>query len=144
MPADAQSLVMTPTSPPTIRLSEQDGDEARAAGVLSELERSEPIIVARPLYRELAKGAVKRTTEELRVKAAAAKTEKTAAKGKAGAPADPVADARREHGRALRELADRHRATKSPRLPSSFQSSRDRSRRSWLLLSPGTESLAAC
>jgi ParB/RepB/Spo0J family partition protein len=94
--------------PPTIRFSEQDVDEARAAGVLIELERCEPIIVDRPLYRELAKGAVKRTTEQLRVKAAAAKLEKSSAKAKAnaGAAVDPAGEARREHGRALRELAD--------------------------------------
>jgi hypothetical protein len=92
--------------PPTIRFAEQDVDEARAAGVLIELERSQPIIVDRPLYRELAKGAVKRTTEQLRVKAAAAKTEKSSVKAKGGAPSDPVAEARREHGRELRELAD--------------------------------------
>jgi hypothetical protein len=92
--------------PPPIRFSEQDVDEARAAGVLIELERSEAIIVDRPLYRELAKGAVKRATEQLRVKAAVVKTEKPAAKAKAGTPVDPVADARREHGRDLRELAD--------------------------------------
>jgi hypothetical protein len=92
--------------PPTIRFAEQDVDEARAAGVLLELERSEPIIVDRPLYRELAKAAVKRTTEQLRVKAVAAKSEKSSAKAKAGAAVDPVAQARREHGRELRELAD--------------------------------------
>jgi ParB/RepB/Spo0J family partition protein len=92
--------------PPPVRFTEQDVDEARAAGVLLELERSEAIIVDRPLYRELAKGAVRRTTEQLRVKAAAAKLEKSSVKANAGAPVDPVADARREHGRELRELAD--------------------------------------
>jgi hypothetical protein len=92
--------------PPPIRFCEQDVDEARAAGVLIELERSEPIIVDRALYRELAKGAVKRTSEQLRARAAAAKTEKSSAKARAGAAVDPVAEARREHGRELRELAD--------------------------------------
>jgi hypothetical protein len=92
--------------PPPIRFCEQDVDEARAAGVLIELERSEPIIVDRPLYRELAKTAVKRTTEQLRAKAAAAKAEKSSAKAKAGTAVDPVAEARRQHGRALRELAE--------------------------------------
>ena len=92
--------------PPTIRFAEQDVDEARAAGVLIELERSQPIIVDRALYRELAKGAVKRTTEQLRAKAAAAKSEKRSIRAKTGAPADPIAEARREHGRQLRELAD--------------------------------------
>ena len=36
---------------PAIRFVEQDVDEARAAGVLIELDRSVPIIVDRPLYR---------------------------------------------------------------------------------------------
>jgi hypothetical protein len=71
--------------PPPIRFSEQDVDEARAAGVLIELERCEPIIVDRALYRELAKGAVKRTTEQLRAKAAAAKNEMSSAMARAGA-----------------------------------------------------------
>ena len=91
---------------PPIRFAEQDIDEARAAGVLIELQRSQPIIVDRALYRELAKGAVKRTTEQLRAKAAAAKSEKRSIRAKTGEPADPIAEARREHGRQLRELAD--------------------------------------
>ena len=49
---------------------------------------------------------MKRTTEQLRAKAAAAKSEKSSIRAKTGAPADPIAEARREHGRQLRELAD--------------------------------------
>ena len=41
--------------PPPVRFSEQDVDQARAAGVLIEFEHGRPIIVDRPLYRELVK-----------------------------------------------------------------------------------------
>jgi hypothetical protein len=60
--------------PPPIRFTEQDVDQARAAGILIELDHSTPIIVDRPLYRELAKGAVKCTVQELREQAERAKT----------------------------------------------------------------------
>ena len=93
--------------PPPIRFSEQDVDEARAAGVLIELEHSTPIIVDRPLYRELAKRAIKRGVEELRAQAERAKTErKQASRQTSAQPADPVEGARREHGRRVRELAE--------------------------------------
>jgi len=92
---------------PTIRFSEQDVDEARAAGVLIELEHSTPVIVDRPLYRELAKRAIKRTVEQLRADAERAKTERTQATKERGArPTDPVDEARREHGRRVRELSE--------------------------------------
>jgi ParB/RepB/Spo0J family partition protein len=41
--------------PPPVRFTEQAVDQARAAGVLIEFERGRPIIVDRPLYRELVK-----------------------------------------------------------------------------------------
>ena len=93
--------------PPTIRFNEQDVDEARAAGVLIELDRCTPIIVDRPLYRELAKRAIKRAAQELQERAEHAKTQRNqTAKERTGQPADPVNEARREHGRCLRELAE--------------------------------------
>jgi hypothetical protein len=46
---------------PPMRFEQEDIDQARAAGVLIEFERGRPVIVDRSLYRELAKGAVKRT-----------------------------------------------------------------------------------
>jgi len=94
--------------PPPLRFTDQDVDQARAAGVLIELDHSTPIIIDRPLYRELAKGAIKRTAEELREQAERAKTErKQAASRRNGSqPEDPVEDARREHGRRVRELAE--------------------------------------
>src|SRR3954447_4550590 len=59
--------------PPPVRFSEQDVDQARAPGVLIEFDGPGPIIVDRPLYRELVKAAIKRTHHELEAKAAAAK-----------------------------------------------------------------------
>jgi hypothetical protein len=77
----------------------------RAAGVLIEFERGRPIIVDRPLYRELVKGAIKRTHAELEAKAAAAaKEEKDKRVSKQ--PADPVKVAKRERDAQLRELTD--------------------------------------
>ena len=91
--------------PPQVRFSEADVDQARAAGVLIEFEQGRSIIVDRSMYRELVKGAVKRTAEELDAKAAAAAKEKQAQRaGKA--PADPLTVAKRERDQVLRELAD--------------------------------------
>lgn len=91
--------------PPPIRFTEEDVDQARAAGVLLEFERGRPIIVDRPLYRELVKAAVKRTHDELEAKAAAAVNDKKSARaGKT--PADPVTVAKRERDAQLRELTD--------------------------------------
>jgi hypothetical protein len=89
---------------PTVRFSMEDVDQARAAGTVIEFDRSRPVIVDRAQYRELAKQAIARTVTELEAKAAAEaeKRERRAA----ARPADPVAEAKREHGRALRELAD--------------------------------------
>jgi hypothetical protein len=91
--------------PPTIRFAETDIDQTRAAGVLIELERTTPIIVDRSLYRELCKQAIKRTVEDLRARAADVAQERKAAKA-SGRPIDPEAEARREHGRKLRALAE--------------------------------------
>jgi len=92
---------------PAIRFSDQEVDQARAAGVLIEFERGRPIIVDRSLYRELAKAAIARTVIELREKVAAlAEEKKKAAKRNGGKPTDPVVEARRERDRQLRELAD--------------------------------------
>jgi hypothetical protein len=91
--------------PPQVRFTDTDVDQARAAGVLIEFERGRPIIVDRTLYRELVKGAIKRTHDDLETKAATvAKEKKTARANKA--PADPVSVARRDRDAQLRELAD--------------------------------------
>jgi hypothetical protein len=69
--------------PPPVRFSDEDVDQARAAGVLMEFERGRPIIVDRPLYRELVKTAIKRTYDDLQAKAeTAAKEKKTSRAGK--------------------------------------------------------------
>src|SRR5215207_4319012 len=91
--------------PPPVRFSEQDVDQARVAGVLIEFEHGRPIIVDRPLYRELAKEAIKHTHAELEAKATAAAEEKKAARG-SKRPADPVSVAKRERDAQLRELTD--------------------------------------
>ena len=92
---------------PPIRFSDQEVDQARAAGVVIEFERSASIIVDRPLYRELAKQAIRRTVEELRQKASALQAERKTNRGNQGdQAADPVAEARRAQQRQLRELAE--------------------------------------
>jgi hypothetical protein len=92
--------------PPPVRFTDADVDQARAVGVLVEFDGpGRPIIVDRPLYRELVKGAIKRTHDDLQTKAAAAAKEKKSARaGKA--PADPVIVAKRERDGQLRELTD--------------------------------------
>jgi ParB/RepB/Spo0J family partition protein len=91
--------------PPQVRFTDDDVDQARAAGVLIEFEHARPIIVDRPLYRELVKTAIKRTHNELEAKAATAAKEKTSARS-ATEPADPLTVAKRERDAQLRELTD--------------------------------------
>ena len=88
-----------------MRFSDDDVDQARAAGVLIEFERGRPIIVDRPLYRELVKTAIKRTHDELQAKAATAAEEKKATRAGTAA-ADPITLAKRERDVQLRELTD--------------------------------------
>jgi ParB/RepB/Spo0J family partition protein len=91
--------------PPPVRFTDSDVDQARAAGVLIEFERGAPIIVDRPLYRELVKIAIRRTHDELQAKAeAAAQQKKTSRAGKA--PADSITVAKRARDVQLRELTD--------------------------------------
>lgn len=93
--------------PPPVRFTESEVDQARAAGVLIEFENSQPIIVDRSLYRELAKQAIKRTVEQLRDDAERTKAERNQqAKERSSHPADPLDVARREHSRRTRELAE--------------------------------------
>ena len=91
--------------PPQVRFSDDDVDQARAAGVLIEFERGRPIIVDRALYRELVKTAIKRVHDDLEAKAAEVAKEKKSARA-SKAPADPVAEAKRERDAQLRELTD--------------------------------------
>ena len=54
--------------PPPVRIGEAELDQARAAGVLLELDRTQ-VILDRGVYRELVKAAVARTVEDLRARA---------------------------------------------------------------------------
>ena len=88
--------------PPTIRFTDADIDQARAAGVLIELDRSAPIITDIALYRELTKQAIARTVEQLRERAAAkAKGKRTGAAKRERTPREEL-DV--EHRATLREL----------------------------------------
>ena len=90
---------------PTVRFTESDVDQARAAGVLVEFENARPIIVDRSLYRELSKHAIKRTVEDLRARVAEVAQERKAARA-SGRSVDPEAEARRERGRQMRAIAE--------------------------------------
>ena len=48
-----------------MRFSDEEVDQARAAGVTIEFEHGAPLIVDRSLYRELVKQAIARTVSEL-------------------------------------------------------------------------------
>jgi hypothetical protein len=73
--------------------------------VLIEFERGRPIIVDRPLYRELVKTAIKRTHNELEAKADRGREGEEERRVGQGA-ADPVTVAKRERDAQLRELTD--------------------------------------
>jgi ParB/RepB/Spo0J family partition protein len=88
--------------PPTIRFSEADVDQARAAGVLIELDRSTPIITDRPLYRELCKQAIARTTEDLKARVADKATGKRA--GASQRERTPREQLDSEHRASVREI----------------------------------------
>lgn len=91
--------------PPTVRFTDEDVDRARAAGVLIEFDRGRPIIVDRPLYRELIKDAVKRTLTDLEARVAQAAQAKKQSRSST-VPADPVTVAKRDRDTRLRDLAD--------------------------------------
>jgi hypothetical protein len=61
-----------------VRFGEVEVDQARAAGVVIEFERSWPVIVDRSLYRELVKQAIARTVTELEARVAERAAEKDA------------------------------------------------------------------
>ena len=88
--------------PPTMRFTDADIDQARAAGVLIDLDRSAPIITDLALYRELTKQAIARTVEQLRERAAVkAKGKRTGAAKRERTPREEL-DV--EHRATLREL----------------------------------------
>ena len=55
---------------PRVRFSDEEVDQARAAGVTIEFEHGAPLIVDRSLYRELVKQAIARTVPELEARVA--------------------------------------------------------------------------
>ena len=89
--------------PPEFRFDASDIDQARAAGVLIELDRSTPIITDLALYREIAKQAIARTVEQLREQAAA--KAKAKRPGAAKRERTPHEELDVEHRATLRELA---------------------------------------
>ena len=92
---------------PEVRFADAEIDQARAAGVVIEFERGAPLIVDRSLYRELIKQALTRTIAELEARITERAEERRAERAErlsGGEGEDPVADARREEQRALREL----------------------------------------
>ena len=88
--------------PPAFRFTEADVDQARAAGVLIELDRGTAIITDRALYRELAKQAIARTTDELRQRVAEKGKAKTSAAAKRERTPRDELDV--EHRATVREL----------------------------------------
>jgi ParB/RepB/Spo0J family partition protein len=90
----------------TVRFADAEVDQARAAGVTIEFERGWPLIVDRALYRELTKQAIARTVTELEAKVAQRAAEKQTSRRRGDQPPDPLAHARSEQRRALREVAE--------------------------------------
>jgi len=88
---------------PRVRFSDEEVDQARAAGVTIEFEHGAPLIVDRSLYRELVKQAIARTVSELEARVADQAAERQASRtANRSAPADPLADAERDERRQLR------------------------------------------
>jgi ParB/RepB/Spo0J family partition protein len=95
--------------PPTIRFSDTDVDQARAAGVLIEIDRGAPIICDLALYRQLCKQAISRTVSDLRARVAEqAKAKRTSAPGRERTPREQLDG---EHRASLRELTRQAHAT---------------------------------
>jgi hypothetical protein len=96
----------------TVEFSEQDVDQARAAGVLIEFdaERSTPIIVDRKLFRQLCCDALKRAVSELEERIAQRETDRKARrearKHQPAGEIDPAAEAQRDHRRRLSEISE--------------------------------------
>ena len=88
---------------PRVRFSDEEVDQARAAGVTIEFEHAAPLIVDRSLYRELVKQAIARTVSELEAAVAEQAAERQASRNaKRSEPADPLAEAERDERRQLR------------------------------------------
>jgi ParB/RepB/Spo0J family partition protein len=97
--------------PPSIRFSETDVDQARAAGVLIELEHSTPIITDRALFRELAKHAINRTLEDLRAAMREDASERASRRAQGREERTPQQQLEAEHRAAVRQLTTRAHGT---------------------------------
>ena len=97
--------------PPPVRIGDAEIDQARAAGVLLELD-STRVILDRGVYRELVKAAVARTVEELRARANERASEQRERKRASGATRErsPREDADAEHRAQAREFSRRAHA----------------------------------
>jgi ParB/RepB/Spo0J family partition protein len=94
---------------PRVPFTDDDVDQARAAGVLLELAGSQPMVIDRGVYRELAKQAIKRYGPYLEariIEIAASKSDLRAEERATAVPADPAQQAERDHGRQMRHLAE--------------------------------------
>ncbi len=91
---------------PAIRFTDADVDQARAAGVVIQFDRGQPVIVDRALYRELVKQATARAVTELEAKVATREADRKTTRRDPDRAVDPVAEARRDEQRQLRELAE--------------------------------------
>ena len=89
-----------------VRFTDAEIDQARAAAVLIEFDHGTPIITDRKLHRELVKQALKRGVQEYRDKAAAKQAKASERKRSGAKPNDPLAQAKRAHREAVRELSD--------------------------------------
>ena len=95
---------------PPVRIGEAELDQARAAGVLLELDRTQ-VILDRGVYRELVKAAVARTVEELRARATERASEQRERKtGGSKRERSPREDADAEHRAQTREFTRRAHA----------------------------------
>ena len=95
--------------PPPVRLGEAELDQARAAGVLLELDRTQ-VILDRGVYRELVKSAVAHTVEELRARAQDRASEQRERKSAGTGERTPREEADAEHRAQARELTRRAHA----------------------------------
>ena len=92
---------------PRVPFTDEDVDQARAAGVLIELPASQPVLIDRGVLRELAKQAIKRHVQTLTDRVSEMAQERRSDRAeRAAAPVDPAQEIHREHGRRMRQLAE--------------------------------------
>ncbi len=92
---------------PRVPFTDEDVDQARAAGVLIELPGSQPVLTDRGVLRELSKQAIKRHVQTLTDRVSEMAQERRSDRAeRAAAPADPAREIHREHGRRMRQLAE--------------------------------------